>query len=138
MARYFAVMTHFDDGITFQVPGLPGFFVQTETCDPEAAVREAESVLADYLGTIADSGRAIPAPVSWEEGARIAADEGMAEPDSGLRTAMAVLIGRARAREPMRVNVSFASDLLEMIDENSKARGLTRSGYLAEAARAFG
>lgn len=137
MARYYSVMTHHPDCITFQVPGLPGFIAQIDTTDAASAIAEAESVLADYLGVIADSGRAVPAPLGFIEGAAIAKAERMADPDAGLETACAVLVGRPRAAEPVRVNISLTSDVLDEIDEHAKARGLTRSAYLAAAAREF-
>ena len=139
MAQYFTKVTHHSDGISFEIPGLPGFAVQSDSTDLKEAVAEAESVLADYLGVMHDRNGTVPEPLSWQEASRIITeeDEETAPAHDELRTRM-YINGRPRAKEPVRVNISLTSDVLSVIDENSKARGLTRSAYLAEAALAHG
>ncbi len=44
---------------------------------------------------------------------------------------------KAKYEEKRRVNVSFPRSVLDLIDEQAKSAGIGRSGWLAEAARAY-
>ncbi len=137
MAKYFGVMQFHDDAITIVMPELPGFTFQTDTLDTREAIAEAENVLADFTGAMLDHGRDIPAPLSFPDGAKLAKELQLGDPDGG-KSACIVLSARPKGGKPKRVNISLDSGTLDMIDGAAQARKLSRSAYLAEAARAFG
>lgn len=137
MNRYWAIMIMEDDAISFVSPDLPGFAVQVDTTDPDDAVAEAESVLSDYLGAMLDAGRDLPVASDFLEGARKAKKQKLIDPNYD-RTATVLLSGRPVGGPAVRINVTIDTGTLRTIDTLAKARRLTRSGYLAEAARAFG
>lgn len=57
----------------------------------------------------------------------------MSDPENA--DAVAVLIPlRSPAKKAVRVNIRLAEDLLRAIDSHAEAHGLTRSGFLAQAA----
>lgn len=137
MAQYYTKVIRHTDGFTFTIPGLKGFMVQSDANEFKDAVAEAESVLADYLGAERETRGTVPEPLSWNEAARVITKE---EEESDLAHDELItrmyINGYPRAKEPVRVNISLASDVLAVIDATAKARGLTRSAYLAEAAMA--
>jgi len=54
----------------------------------------------------------------------------MADPDN--RDGVVILVGvKTDVRKAVRVNVTFAEDVLEQIDRFAHAHGYTRSGFLA-------
>jgi predicted RNase H-like HicB family nuclease len=138
MSRYTAIMSQHDDAFTFEVPVIPGFFAQIDGTDIRAAIAEAESVLSDHIGAMLDEGMAVPEPGDLATSARIAIDRRIADPDrDDVPSAMVVLTARPVGGKAVRANISMDSGTLGFIDETARARGLTRSAFLAEAARAY-
>lgn len=111
-----------DYGVSF--PDFPG--VITAGTDLDDARRMAQEALELHVeGMIAD-GEAIPEPSSLE--AVMAVDEN--------RDGVAVLIPlKTTARKAVRLNITLPEDVLEKIDAYAEAHGLTRSGFLAQAAK---
>jgi predicted RNase H-like HicB family nuclease len=111
------------------VPDLPGCTSAGKTVEEALVkVQEAISMWADAM---IRQGHQVPPPRSLEAvfadpQTRRAMDEGAA----------VVLIAMVREMgQPMRANISLDRGLLDAIDEAAAARGLTRSAFLASAAR---
>lgn len=125
MASYIALIhkdANSDYGVSF--PDLPGCVTAGTDLDDARAM--AADVLALHLVGMAEDGEAIPEPSSLEAV--------MSDPES--RTGVAILVAApARARKVVRVNVTFPEDELAAIDAKAEAFGMTRSGFLAKAAR---
>ncbi|EAQ34448.1 hypothetical protein NB311A_11922 [Nitrobacter sp. Nb-311A] len=111
-----------DYGVSF--PDLPGVATAGSTLDEARAM--AVEALALHLEGMAEDGEDIPAPSSMEEIMK----------DAENKKAVAVLIEAPAAPiKTVRVNVTLPADALEEIDRYAESHGLTRSGFLAQAAR---
>ena len=112
-----------DYGVSF--PDLPGCVSAGSSLD-EARAMAAEA-LAFHLEGLAADGEAAPEPTSL--------DDIMSHPDH--RDGVAILVDPPKAgAKSLRLNITLADDLVEQIDRHAEAQGLTRSGFLARAARA--
>jgi predicted RNase H-like HicB family nuclease len=111
-----------DFGVSF--PDLPGCVSAGRTLDE--AYRMAEEALALHIEGMADEGLAVPEPSSLEQI--------MADPVN--RDGVAVVVPAPAVVRTVRVNITLSDQLLAQIDREADARGITRSGFLAEAARA--
>ncbi|MGJ3261638.1 MAG: type II toxin-antitoxin system HicB family antitoxin [Salinarimonas sp.] len=110
-----------DFGVSF--PDLPGCITAGRTLDEARAM--AEEALALHLEGLEEDGEVPPEPASLTEIMATAAN----------RDAVAVLVrAPSRAKKAVRVNVTLPEDVLEMIDRHATERGLTRSGFLLQAA----
>jgi hypothetical protein len=127
MNTYLAVMRIEGDAITFTIPDLQGFYVQADDTDIQAAIAEARDVLGDFCGVWLEEGRDLPPSTPMEA----LADLAQANPGAAIVPLRAWPV----AGEPKRVNISLDSLALAEIDRAAEARGLTRSAYLALAAR---
>lgn len=105
-------------------PDLPGCFTQGETM--EDVRRMAEDALSIHVDVMRSEGMEIPKPSTLDA---IMAGEGTAG-----AMAMAVHL-RPFEREKVRVNISLYKDELEEMDRYADAHGLTRSGFIAKAAK---
>jgi len=125
----FPVVLHTDDGIRYgvTVPDLPGCFSAGETLDEALdAVREAIDL---HLEGLMEEGGDVPTPRSIAEH--------RANPDfaEGVWATVDIDVSRYEGKAE-KVNITLPRRLLVKIDEYAKAHGETRSGFLAEAARA--
>jgi len=112
--------SHF--GVSF--PDFPGVATAGTTLDDARAV--AEEALAFHIEGLVEDGEAIPEASSLEDV--------MADPDN--RSGVAILVAViTEAPKVIRVNVTLPSDILEQIDKYAEAHGLSRSGFLAQAAK---
>jgi predicted RNase H-like HicB family nuclease len=111
-----------DYGVSF--PDLPGCVTAGASLDD--AREMAVEALALHLEGLASDGDAIPEPSSLEDV--------MADVDN--RDAVAILVDAPKATgKSVRLNITLADDLIEQIDRHAEEHGLTRSGFLARAAR---
>ena len=111
-----------DYGVSF--PDLPG--VATAGTDLDHARRMATEALAFHIEGMIEDGDTIPEPSSL--------DAIMADPDN--RDGVAILVSVAMpARKAVRLNITLPEDVLKEIDAYAQTHGLTRSGFLARAAR---
>ncbi len=111
-----------DFGVSF--PDLPGCVTAGVTLDEARAM--AVEALALHLEGLAADGEVAPDPSSLEAI--------MATPEN--RDGVAILVDPPRAAtKSVRLNITLADDLVERIDRHAEAHGLTRSGFLARAAR---
>jgi predicted RNase H-like HicB family nuclease len=125
----FPVVLHSDDGVRFgvTVPDLPGCFSAGDTFD--AALDSVVEAIDLHLEGLTEGGGDIPVPRPIAEH-RVSPD--FAE---GVWAAVEVDVSRFEGRAE-KVNITLPRRLLAKIDIYAKAHGKTRSGFLAEAARA--
>jgi predicted RNase H-like HicB family nuclease len=111
-----------DYGVSF--PDLPGCITAGATLDEARAM--ATAALALHLEGLVEDGEALPEPATIETI--------MAEREN--RDAVAILVDPPRnAAKAVRINITLPADVLDAIDRYAEAQGLTRSGFLARAAR---
>lgn len=111
-----------DYGVSF--PDFPG--VVTAGKDLDEARAMAEEALALHIDGLVADGEAVPEASSLEEV--------MSDPDNKDGVAILVAV-KADAVRCVRVNVTLPEDVLAQIDKFAKERGLSRSGFLAQAAK---
>ena len=120
---------HRDDasyGVSF--PDFPGCVSVGDTVDE--AVRRGGEALAFHIEGLLDDGEPIPPPRSIDA---IKADPDLAEWRRGADFVLVpLLLDRGSSR---RVNISLDRGLLEAIDDEARRRRMTRSAFLATAAR---
>lgn len=108
---------------------MPGCFPASDAL--EDLPREAALLLRQHVEALESAGRPVPAPRSLAEV--------MAEPEvraalaNGATTLLVPLL--ADGGRTVRVNVTVERGLLEQIDAAAETRGLSRSAFLAQAAR---
>jgi len=114
-----------DFGVSF--PDFPGCIAAGGTF--EEAVDAAIEALGLHVEGMRADGEAIPAPSRFED--IVAAEDAWWQTADATVTAVPLIEDRARK---VRVNINLNSDLLAAIDHQAKARGMTRSAFLASAA----
>ncbi|MGE5271176.1 MAG: type II toxin-antitoxin system HicB family antitoxin [Thiohalocapsa sp.] len=111
-----------DYGVSF--PDFPGVITAAATLD--AARTLAEEALSFHFEGMIEDGEPTPEPSSLETI--------MADPEN--RNAIAVLVAvRDEPARTARVNITLPRELLAEIDRYARAHGLTRSTFLAQAAK---
>lgn len=126
----FVVLLHKEPGSVYgvTVPDLPGCVSAGDTAD-EALAGATEAIALHVEGLEAE-GQPVPAPRTIEA---ILADPSLAEERHGATLATVPLV-RDRGRS-VRVNISMETGLLEAVDSEARARGMTRSAFIAGAVR---
>ncbi|HEX3367632.1 type II toxin-antitoxin system HicB family antitoxin [Phenylobacterium sp.] len=107
-------------GYTARFPDLPE--CSARGADVAGLVIEARRAVLDHLQALSDAGEAWPKATPIEQ---IAVDAGV----------IAVLIDVAADDPPIRVNVSLGERLVQRLDAAAEARGMTRSGFIAQSVR---
>lgn len=123
------MLVHEEDGAYgASFPDFPG--ATTVAGDLDTLYRKAAEVLAFHVGGMAEDGDGIPPPRSLEALRR---DPAFRADSEGALVGLieADLPGRA-----VRVNVTIEEGLLRRIDQAAQATGESRSGFLAQAAKA--
>jgi predicted RNase H-like HicB family nuclease len=111
-----------DFGVSF--PDLPGCVTAGATLD-DARDMAAEA-LSFHLEGLEQDGEAIPEPSSLED----------VMADNINRDGVAILEpAPRRSGKSVRINITLPEDVLEEVDRYAESRGLTRSGFLATAAK---
>ena len=108
-----------------RIPDIPGCVGGGKT--PEAAIADAAEALRDVLADKREGGFPTQQPSSLSE--IVAAGE-IGEGESAVMVPLLPNFGRT-----VRANVSLDAALLNAIDAAAKERGLSRSAFLASAAR---
>ena len=126
--RYVSFIHRDEAGYGVSFPDFPGCVSVGDTVDD--AVREGSEALAFHVEGLAEDGEAIPAPRTIDA---IKADPELTD---WRREADLVLIPLLRDRgSSRRVNISLDRGLLEVIDDEARQRRMSRSAFLATAAR---
>jgi predicted RNase H-like HicB family nuclease len=110
-------------------PDMPGCFPAADDFDD--LPRVAAEVLRQHVEALESNGRNISAPRPMTE---VMVDKEVRKALRGGATTMLVPL-LADPGRTVRVNVTVERGLLDQIDEAAEARGLTRSAFLAQAAR---
>lgn len=109
-------------GVSF--PDFPGCITAGDT--PDEARAMAAEALAFHIEDFATHGEVMPEPSTLEQV--------MQDPNN--RDGMAILVDLpSAAPKSVRINITMPEDVLEEIDKHAKAQGLSRSAYLARAAK---
>lgn len=114
-------------GIWF--PDMPGCFPAADKF--EGLPRVAAELLRQHVEALESNGQPVPAPRPIDD-AMI--DKEVRKAIRGGATTMLVPL-LADAGRTVRINVTVERGLLDQIDEAAESRGLTRSAFLAQAAR---
>ena len=124
MAHYIALI-HKDAGSDYGVsfPDFPGCV--SAGADLDEARRMGAEALALHIEGMVEDGEAIPEPSSLEGVMR----------DQANRDGVAILIPADVKAKSVRVNITLPEDALRDIDAYAERHGLTRSGFLVDAAK---
>ena len=125
----FPVVLHTDDGVRYgvTVPDLPGCFSAGETFDE--ALESVLEAIDLHVETLIDDGCDIPEPQP------IATHQANADYTGGVWAVVDAPVEKYFGPAE-KINITLPRLLLAKIDSYVKAHGATRSGFLAEAARA--
>ena len=124
VSYYVAVFEKSEDGYGVFFPEVLGCTSSGETV-AEAAKNAAEA-LEGHLTLAIEHGEAIPAPTGQVD----------MPVDPEVQEVCRLLVGFEPSAKPMRVNITLPENLLTAVDSFAAKHGFTRSGFLAEAARA--
>ena len=111
-----------DYGVSF--PDFPGVVTAGKDLDDARAM--AEEALTLHVDGLIEDGEALPEPSSLEAV--------MSDPENKDGVAILVAV-KSAASKSVRVNVTLPEDVLAQIDKYAEAHGLSRSGFLAKAAK---
>ena len=125
MSYFVGILDGSKDVWGVRIPDFPGCVGGGAT--PEAAIADAIIALRDVVAHYLSKDIAVPKPSA------IADILSSGEIEEGESTVMIPLL--LDAGRSVRANVTFDAGLLHAIDEAADARGLTRSAFLASAAR---
>jgi predicted RNase H-like HicB family nuclease len=128
MIHYVGVLDGSGDTWGIRIPDLPGCHGGGETA--EAAIADAISAAREWAEHRKARGSAMPASRALDAIIRDA-ELDVAAGETAVMIPLLLDSGR-----PVRANLSLDAALLDAIDEAARARGLTRSGFIASAARA--
>ena len=126
MTNYSAAIhkeTDFDFGVSF--PDFPGCITAGRTID-EARDMAGEA-LHGHAALMVEDGMTLPMPSTLEDTLK--------DHDFTGAAAYFIVNREAPRPEPVRFNASMDAQLLARIDQRAREIGMTRSGFLAEAAR---
>jgi len=118
-----------DSAWSMWFPDMPGCFPATDEFDD--LPRAAAGLLREHVEALERHGIAVPDPRLVIEA--MADKEVRRSLKSGATTMLVPLL--ADPGRTVRVNMTVERGLLDQIDEAAEARGLTRSAFLAQAAR---
>jgi predicted RNase H-like HicB family nuclease len=124
----FALALHTDDGVAYgvTVPDLPGCFSAGETLDD--AVRSTYAAIDAHVELLLDDGEALPPARSL---AQLQADPLLA---GALWVVIDVPVERYFGPSE-KIDITVPRRLLARIDAHAKARRISRSAFLAQAAQ---
>ena len=126
MAEYIALI-HKDAGSDFgaSFPDFPGVVTAAPTL--EDLRKEAEEALALHIAGLVEDGEIVPDPSPLDVIAQV----------DDYRDAFAVLVVGAPVLggASVRVNITLPESMLKRIDQYAEEHGMTRSGFLVQAAK---
>jgi len=129
MARYVAIVDGKPGAFGVVVPDLPGCTSGGESVDE--ALRNAVDAVTLWVEDARADGEKIPKARS-AEALREDPEVATALAHGGILAYVPLVLDAGR---PVKANLSLDVGLLEAIDEAAERRGLTRSAFLASAAR---
>ena len=131
MPMYYVAVIEKEPDSAFGVwfPDVEGCFSAGETV--EEAVANAAAALRQHVEAVESAGRRVPPARSIDE--VLLAEDVIASIEAGAVLFAVPLL--ADAGRTVRINISLDKALVDRIDDAATARGLTRSAFLAQAAR---
>lgn len=123
---YAAIMYRGEEGFGVAFPDFPGCISYGHTI--QKAAIQAEFALSGHIGLMVREGDALPEPTPLDR-----LDEVIIDPED--EEAGRFLVKIEIPGRWLRVNLSMAETLVAQVDHAAKGLGMSRSGYLAEAAR---
>ncbi len=129
MARYTALIDGKAGAYGVVVPDLPGCTAMGKTLDD--ALRNAIAAVRDWAEAARAAGEKVPAP-SQVDILRKNKEVAHALREGAALAVVPLVIDAARTA---RANLSLDAGLIEAIDEAAAAHGLTRTAFIASAAR---
>ena len=127
MTHYVGILDGADDVWGVRIPDLPGCHGGGAT--PEDAIANAVSAARDWADVWIAEGRQVSQPRTV---AQIRLDD---EIDTAAGESFVMIPLIIDSGRPVRANLSIDAGLLAAIDAEAAQRGLTRSAFLAGAAR---
>lgn len=123
----YPVVLHSDDGVRFgaTVPDLPGCFSAGDTLDE--ALESTREAIDLHLEGLTEGGADVPAAGD------VAMHQRNADFAGGIWALVEVDTGRFDGRAE-KINITMPRRVLHRVDEFAKSHGLTRSGFLVQAA----
>lgn len=128
MARYLAIIDEADGMFGVVFPDAPGCTAMGET--QEKAIDNSTEALAEWMSDQVADGRQLPPPRTYRQILKSGAYPELG--NGGIVASIPLLRDTGKLA---RANISLDSGLLADIDEASARRGVTRSAFLAAAAR---
>jgi predicted RNase H-like HicB family nuclease len=129
MSRYVAIVDGKPGAFGVVIPDLPGCTSGGRTIDE--ALRNAVEAVTLWVEDAAADSENIPKPRPAEK-LRADPQVGAALKRGGILAYVPLILDAGR---PVKANLSLDAGLLDAIDEAAERRGLTRSAFLASAAR---
>jgi predicted RNase H-like HicB family nuclease len=126
--RYVAMVHKEDTGYGVSFPDFPGCIAAGDALGE--ALADAANALAFHVTGMREDKEPIPVPRELDE--IVAVPELEEDREGAFLTLVPQIEDRGISK---RVNISLDPGLLEAIDEAAKERGMTRSNFLASAAR---
>ena len=126
--RYVSFIHRGSAGYGVSFPDFPGCVAVGETLD--GAVRQGCEALAFHVEGLSEDGAPIPSPRSIDA---IKSDPELADWRDGADIVLIPLLRDLGTSQ--RVNISLDRGLLNAIDDEARQRRMTRSAFLATAAR---
>lgn len=125
MSYFVGILDGTDEVWGVRIPDLPGCVGGGRT--PEEAISNATAALREVAAYRQTAGINLPPPRSVMEVLR---EEPLVQGEATVMVPLLLDAGRV-----VRANVSFDAGLLAAIDQAASERGVTRSAFLASAAR---
>jgi predicted RNase H-like HicB family nuclease len=129
MPRYVAIIDGRSGAFGVVIPDLPGCTSGGRTVDD--ALRNAVEAVTLWVEDARADGEQVPKPRSADK-LRKDPEVAAALARGGVLAYVPLLLDAGR---PVKANLSLDAGLLDAIDEAAERRGLTRSAFLASAAR---
>lgn len=129
MTRYIALVDAADGAFGVMFPDAPGCTAMSTVQDE--AINDAADALAEWISDLRAERRPVPAPRTVEALLKDKA-VGAALAGGAFMASIPLLLESGKLA---RANISLDAGLLAEIDETAKRVGLTRSAFLAAAAR---
>ncbi len=127
MTQYVGILDGSGKAYGVRLPDLPGCYGAGST--PEAAIVDAMSAAREWLGQRETKSEIAPKPRTM---AQILKTETIDASSHEVAVMIPAVLDKGRT---VRANLTFDAGLLEAIDAEATRRGLTRSAFLASAAR---
>ena len=127
MTRYLAIIDAADGVLGAYFPDAPGCVAMGDTEDE--VIDNAADALAEWAADVLAAGESLPRPRTYQELLK-AGEYGVGT--GGLVAHIPLILETGKLA---RANISLDAGLLADIDEAAARRGVTRSAFLAAAAR---